>query len=172
MSQYTEGSTKTFTAGAAIAQHLRVKITSGKLAVAGLGEGCLGTLEAASFNDGDKRAVRPWNSQGTRKVVGAGAVAAFALIYDAAGGKVDDVANGKLLGLALEAIGAADEVFELLPTGMFAVDASATIVDAVVAHDINSTFSDTEVEATLDALGVKINAIIAALDAHGLTKTA
>ena len=45
----------------------------------------------------------------------------------------------------------------------------ATIADAVVAHDVNATFSDTEVEAALDALGVKINAVIAALDAHGLT---
>jgi len=44
----------------------------------------------------------------------------------------------------------------------------SAIADAVVAHDINATFSDTEVEATLDALGVKINAIIAALEAAGI----
>ena len=42
------------------------------------------------------------------------------------------------------------------------------IADAVVAHDINATFSDTEVEATLDALGTKINAILDVLEAHGL----
>lgn len=45
----------------------------------------------------------------------------------------------------------------------------ASIADAVVAHALNSTFSDTEVEAALNALGVKINAILDVLDAAGLT---
>ncbi len=44
----------------------------------------------------------------------------------------------------------------------------ALVADAVVAHDVNATFSDTEVEATLDALGVKINAILDVLENHGL----
>lgn len=39
------------------------------------------------------------------------------------------------------------------------------ITDAVTAHDVNATFSDTEVEAALDALGSKINEIIDALNA-------
>lgn len=43
------------------------------------------------------------------------------------------------------------------------------ITDASVAHALNATFSDTEVEAALNALGTKINAILAALDAVGLT---
>lgn len=42
------------------------------------------------------------------------------------------------------------------------------IADASVAHALNATFSDTEVEAALNALGAKINAIIAALEAAGL----
>lgn len=45
------------------------------------------------------------------------------------------------------------------------------IADAVVAHDLNAVFSDTEVEAALNALGTKINAIISALEAHGLLAT-
>lgn len=49
------------------------------------------------------------------------------------------------------------------------LDAQASIADAVVAHALNATFSDTEVEAALDALGVKINAILDVLDAAGLT---
>ena len=44
----------------------------------------------------------------------------------------------------------------------------ATIADASVAHALNSTFSDTEAEAALDALGTKINAILAALEANGI----
>lgn len=48
--------------------------------------------------------------------------------------------------------------------------AQTHIADAVVAHDVNATFSDTEVEAALNALGVKINAILDVLEAHGLAK--
>lgn len=44
----------------------------------------------------------------------------------------------------------------------------ALIANASVAHALNSTFSDTEVEAALNALGVKINAILDVLEAHGL----
>lgn len=46
----------------------------------------------------------------------------------------------------------------------------AHIADAVVAHALNSSFSDTEAEAALDALGVKINAILVVLEDHGLVK--
>jgi len=54
-------------------------------------------------------------------------------------------------------------------------DQVATITDAVVAHSLTDAdaslgaTSQAEIEAVLDALGVKINLLIAALDAHGLT---
>jgi hypothetical protein len=44
-----------------------------------------------------------------------------------------------------------------------------SIADASVAHALNATFSDTEAEAALNALGVKINAILAVLDTAGIT---
>lgn len=44
----------------------------------------------------------------------------------------------------------------------------SAITDASEAHALNASFSDTEAEAALNALGAKINAIIAALEAHGL----
>lgn len=44
----------------------------------------------------------------------------------------------------------------------------ANITDASVAHALNSSFSDTEAEAALNALGTKINAILDVLEAHGL----
>lgn len=37
------------------------------------------------------------------------------------------------------------------------------IANASVAHALNATFSDTEVEAALNALGTKINSILAVL---------
>lgn len=45
----------------------------------------------------------------------------------------------------------------------------ADITDASVAHALNATFSDTEVEAALNALGAKINLILDALDEFGIT---
>lgn len=45
----------------------------------------------------------------------------------------------------------------------------SNITDASVAHSLNATFSHTEAEAALNALGVKINSILAVLDAYGMT---
>lgn len=45
---------------------------------------------------------------------------------------------------------------------------AATIADASVAHALNATFSDTEVEAALDALGTKINSVLTALKNKGI----
>lgn len=50
--------------------------------------------------------------------------------------------------------------------------AQTLVADAVVAHALNATFSDTEVEAALDALGVKVNALLDIVEAHGLMKDA
>lgn len=45
---------------------------------------------------------------------------------------------------------------------------AAHIADASVAHALNATFSDTEAEAALNALGVKINSIFDALEGAGI----
>lgn len=44
----------------------------------------------------------------------------------------------------------------------------AAITDASVAHALNATFSDIEAEAALNALGAKINEIIAVMEAKGI----
>lgn len=45
---------------------------------------------------------------------------------------------------------------------------TAAITAASEAHALNSTFSDTEAEAALNALGAKINLIITALENAGI----
>lgn len=45
------------------------------------------------------------------------------------------------------------------------------IVDASTTHALNSTFSDTEVEAALNALGGKVNAVLEVLRTNGLLGT-
>lgn len=45
---------------------------------------------------------------------------------------------------------------------------ASAITNASTAHALNSTFSDTEAEAALNALGTKINSILTALRAFGI----
>jgi hypothetical protein len=59
-----------------------------------------------------------------------------------------------------------------LGVGVLPVVSQAVIADASVAHTLNATFSDTEAEAALNALGVKVNAVIAVLRSFGLIATA
>lgn len=118
MSQYVETPTKAFTAGAAIAKHLRVKLSSGKLAVAGVGASDepveIGTMEDASFADLDVVSVRLRNAQGTVKMVAAEAISAGVVVYGAASGKVADTSSGAQIGIALEAALADGDVIEVL----------------------------------------------------------
>lgn len=48
---------------------------------------------------------------------------------------------------------------------------NAAITNASEAHALNATFSDTEVEAALNALGTKVNLILTALRANGIVLT-
>lgn len=116
MSQ-THSGNMTFTAGAAIAANLRVKLSSGKLAVAGVADKELGTLLGATFADLDLGTVSLRNEPGTKKMVAAGAIALGADVYTAASGKVNDTAasTSYLLGTALEAATADGDVIEVLP---------------------------------------------------------
>ena len=47
-------------------------------------------------------------------------------------------------------------------------DQQSHIADASTAHALADSFDDEESEAALDALGTKINAILAALEAVGI----
>jgi hypothetical protein len=52
--------------------------------------------------------------------------------------------------------------------GKAPISQPAHVTNAVTAHALNATFDDTEVEAALNAHGVKINAVIAVLETLGL----
>lgn len=114
MSQYVETPTKSFVASAAITKHSRVKLSSGKVAAAGIAEDWIGTAEDAAFADGDMVAVRLRTAQGTQKYIAAGAVTAGARVYAAASGKIDDTVSTELVGIALEAATANNDIIEVL----------------------------------------------------------
>ncbi len=63
-------------------------------------------------------------------------------------------------------VGELQEDFDDLLAEIEGLDAAAeAIANASTSHALNAVFSDTEVEAALDALGTKINSILAALRA-------
>ncbi len=116
MSQYVETACKTLTAGAAIAQHLRVVLSSGVLAAAGASSKMLGTMEIASLAASDVVPVRLRTAQGTRKMVASEAITAGNNVYAAASGKV--AADGSVVeGVALEAATADGDVIEVMTDG-------------------------------------------------------
>ena len=117
MSQIVETSTKCFTAGTAIGVGVLVKLSSSKLAVAGLADQPVGVMEEASFADGDLRSVRLLSAKGTIKCKAAAAVSEGAVVYGRADGLVDDDSSSSAIqiGVALEAASAKNDLIEVLP---------------------------------------------------------
>lgn len=114
MSQQHDGPTMTFTAGAALAQYRRVRMSTGKLAYAGAADtDCLGTLENPTFADGDEVAVRIRKVQGTSKMVANGAISQYAACYAAASGKIAS-SGSVLVGVTLEEATTDGDVVEVL----------------------------------------------------------
>jgi hypothetical protein len=112
--QYTDHPTKSFQVGAAIAQDLRVKLTAGKLAVAGDTDSDLGTLLEEAFAADEWKTVCLKNKQGTTRMVAGEAITAHAAVYGFAGGKVGATVNANYLGVAMEAASGNNSVIEVL----------------------------------------------------------
>lgn len=138
MSQMVEGPTRTFTAGEAIAQFLRVKGAPASATLAGASDISVGTAERVAAS-GETFAVRLRTAQGTRKMVASGAITAGNPVYAAAAGKI--AGSGTVYeGIALETSTTNGDVIEVMPSpntdlstavagttaAAFAVDSDAT----------------------------------------------
>lgn len=113
---YTEECHKTFTNGAsAIAQYLRVKLSAGVLAAAGLTDAGIGiaTRRIEASVPGD---VMLNTCEGTVPMVAAVAISSGDTVYTAASGKISNVqgAGSYELGVALEAASGDGSVIEVL----------------------------------------------------------
>jgi hypothetical protein len=118
----------TLVAGAALAANRRVKLSSGQAVYSGAGEDFIGVTEQAAAS-GSPVSIR-LIGDGTLKAECAGAVTAYAAVYGAADGKIDDTASGKCIGFAQET-GADGRVIEVVPTyaGPQAALTSAALTD-------------------------------------------
>lgn len=112
MSVMYDGS-KGFTAGGAIGANLRVKLSSGKLALAGASDADIGVTETIAFADGDTQTVRLRTAPGTVLCKAAAAFASGAALFAAANGTVDD-SGTVAFGTALNAASAAGDIVEVL----------------------------------------------------------
>jgi hypothetical protein len=124
MSQQVESRTRTFAAGAALAQYRFVHLSAGVLAYgAADSTDVVGSLARPSLAANDLVPVDLIGCQGTRKVVALTLINLGAACYAAANGKV--AATGTVLrGIALEAAAADGDVIEIL-------DSPAAILGAV-----------------------------------------
>lgn len=118
MSQFTDTPAKMFTAGEAIPKHARVKITSGTLAKAGIGDTTeIGTIMQEAFADGDVVAVRLATATGTVKCIASAALTAGALCWTAADGEVSvSASTARVFGVCLEAAAADQDIIEVMRT--------------------------------------------------------
>lgn len=118
----TREAVKGFSATAAIEQYRLLRLTAGSGTAV---EHCGAEDEPIGISDQDDVAVgefvsvRLLSDAGTAKVQAAGAIAIGDRVYPAANGQIDDVttANGKSIGVALEAATAANDIIEVLLDG-------------------------------------------------------
>jgi hypothetical protein len=136
MSQYTEASVEHFTANAALGQFLRVYLGSnGKVALAGINDFGIGTVENAATAADEKIGVRLNSAVGTRKVVASGAITVGDPVFCGAAGKVSS-SGATRYGIALEAATTDGDVIEVLVSG-----------DTGGVHHVRSRFTIAEVNA-------------------------
>lgn len=150
MSQFVETPTKYFTAGAALGVYLRVKLSAGKLAAAGLSDNELGTIENAAFASGDVRPVRLSSAQGTVKMVASGAITAGVAVYAAAAGKISATVGPVYIGIAFEAATANNDIIEVLRT-------AEPNLKTVVGQTTTASASDTVATGLNTVLAVVAN---------------
>lgn len=132
MSARVAGCVRSFPNNSAISPSLRVKLTGGYLAVAGAGDDELGVMEARSFANNSTGSVRTLSSEGTVRMVAAGAITLLADVFRAAGGKISATPNGRRRGIALEAASADGSEIEVL---VLNADAQVGLVEAHTADD-------------------------------------
>jgi len=118
MAEKNDVGMKGFTASAAITQHARVTLASGKVAAAGETVKEIGTATAAAFADGDLVNVDLRTKPGTVKMIASEAIGAEVDVWTAGSGKVQTEASagtGSLLvGTSIQAASGDGSVIEVL----------------------------------------------------------
>lgn len=118
MSQFNDSGYKSFECDEAISQYARVKLDAdGKITTAGLTDKGIGVATRATFAAGETVNVKLNSAPGTFKMIASEALAAGAIVYSEASGKVQDTAQATSfqVGVAMEAATADGDVIEVMP---------------------------------------------------------
>lgn len=178
MSQYVEANVIPETAAGAISAHLRVK-TPGAVAACGALDQMIGTMDAPTGAAGPA-SVRAATSIGTRKMVAATAISAGAYVYGAASGKVSAVANGNIVGQAMEAASADGNVIEVMtfnvpvdnPVTLASASGAITLAPGTVVITKTGSLAAMTLAAPTDAQnGMILRVTSATAFAHTVTAT-
>ena len=105
---------RSFDNNAAVARSLRVMLSSGNVAAAGITDDEIGVMEELSLAGDTKASVRLVNYGETVRLVAAGAVSQYAEVYPAASGKISATVTGARWGIALEAASGDGSEIEVL----------------------------------------------------------
>lgn len=129
----------------ALAPYLRVKMSGGYLALAGVSDKEIGTLKSRAIVSGigaaDVGSVVVPNAEGTVKMVASEAVTQYADVYGAASGKVGATVNNNYIGMALTAATADGDEIEVLRMDR---DGNTSAVEAKTAdYDVEAAYSGT-----------------------------
>jgi len=118
MAQFNDTGTKAFPVSGAIGRYVRVKLSSGSLAVAAVGDRGIGVIRDPAFAAGEVHTVLLYTKPGTLPFVASKSIAANVAIYSTASGQVTDTSAATcfLLGTnLLTAAANAGDIIEALP---------------------------------------------------------
>ena len=104
---------RTFPNNGALGKGVRVTVTGGFLAAAGLTQPEIGAMEELALAGDTIGSVRLMAD--TERRVAAGAISQYANVFRAANGQVSATGSGEVYGMALEAASGANSLIEVLP---------------------------------------------------------
>ena len=138
---------KTMTSGETMSRARLVKYSSATAVYCDAGDVPMGVIDTAVVTSGDAVAVKPLHAGATFQATAAGAIAAGATVWTADDGKVNDVASGAQVGMALSAATADGDIIEImaLPAGggvLYSnVAASAAVTNTTTETAFDKAFS-------------------------------
>lgn len=156
----------TLTVNAALGQYIRSKLSSGKLIAAGATDiNYLGTTAKETFAANEPVSIIPATMPGVRKMVANAAITALAQFEYAAAGKIQPLDAGFARGIVLDAATADGDIVRVLEYP------PQNGRGAAVAN-LDQNISGTYVEAEVEAISDKVDALLASLRAAGLIASA
>jgi len=151
---------RTFPANAAVAKNLRVALSAGNIAAAGITDTEIGILEEAILANETKGAVRLSATNESVRVTAAGAVTQYAEVYAAAGGKISATPSGTRWGIALEAASGDGSVVEVLRLPGSGEENAIVAEEITFTEDGDTTYTgDVNVPAGAVVIDVIIHAV-------------